>query len=430
VTDRFAAAEGVANAVLYEGYVLYPYRASARKNQIRWTFGLLAPAAQVAAFPGEASTMRTELVLEARPSGRVEVRVRYLHVQTRTVWSAGVQVPSAEVDGEVWTSFDEAVERTVVGTVGVGDETVVDFDAPAGREEEFLGGDVRVLRERQAVRGRLRLALEPIEGPFGLHRLTAEITNETPWTLGDAGREELCRYSLAAVHTLAAVDDGRFLSVLDPPEFARAAIQACRSEGAFPVLISDDVVLSSPIVLYDRPAIAPESRGEMFDSTEIDEILALRVLTLTDEEKREARATDPKAAAIIDRCEAMGPEAFADLHGTFRSVELILPTPESEPLPWWEPAVDAAFDPFSDTVWLGSARVGKGSRVILRPALRADAQDLFVAGKAATVAGVFHDVDDDVHLAVTIDDDPGADLHQWHGRYLYFRPDEVEVVSP
>ena len=130
------------------------------------------------------------------------------------------------------------------------------------------------------------------------------------------------RRSLVAVHTLLAVEDGVFVSLLDPPAYAVGAVAGCRSDGTFPVLVgragATDVVLSSPIILYDHPAVAPESAGDIFDATEIDEILALRVLTLTDDEKAEARGTDPRAAAIVDRCDAMDPAAFAGLHGTMR----------------------------------------------------------------------------------------------------------------
>lgn len=440
--DRLAGARAVADAVLYEGYVLYPYRASAGKNQLRWTFGLLAPREHVLSEAGEASTMRTEVVLEARDGATVHARVRYLHVQSRTVSGADGPVPSAEIDGVVWTSFEEALERNVDLDVGLGATACVGFDSAAGREAESLGRGVWLVRERNAVQGVVGATVDPVDGPLGLWRLTVEITNVTPWAGPGVTRAELCRHSLAAVHTLLAVDGGRFMSSIDPPEYAQGAVRSCHSSGTFPVLIDEDVVLSSPITLYDRPVVAPESEGDMFDATEIDEILALRVLTLTDEEKREARATDPRAAAVIDRCDAMGPEAFASLHGTFRSlpdlgrsVPDLGPTPGLEgagpdALPWWEPTVDGTFDPWADTLWLGGDRVGKGSRVVLRPSRRSDAQDLFVAGQPATVAGVFHDVDDEVYLAVTVDEDPGADLHQWHGRYLYFGPDEVEVVQP
>jgi len=146
---------------------------------------------------------------------------------------------------------------------------------------------------------------------------------------------------------------------------------------------------------------------------------------LTDEEKRDARATDPRAAAIIDRVDDFAPEIFERLHGAIRSL-----TPAAEkPLPWWEPAVDAAVDPWTDVVLIDDVDIQKGSKVTLRPGhRRTDAQDIFLAGMIATVEGVFFDVDGDQHVAVTIDDDPAAELHQWHGRFLYFHPDEVEPV--
>ena len=250
----------------------------------------------------------------------------------------------------------------------------------------------------------------------------------------------MVRGALVAVHTLVAVDGGTFVSSLDPPDYARAEAAGCTNTGTFPVLIDDDVILSSPIILYDRPAVAPESAGDMFDATEIDEILALRVLTLTEDEKREARATDPRAAAVVDRCDRMTPDHFASLHGTFRSIRFtadgeadehwVDPSAIEPPgQPWWEPAVDAAFDPWTDTVWIGSVEVGQGTKVRLRPSRRADAQDLFVDGRLATVTGVFHDVDGAVHLAVVVDDEGTAEEHAWHGRYLYFGPEEVEVVA-
>ena len=219
--------------------------------------------------------------------------------------------------------------------------------------------------------------------------------------------------------------------MIDPPADLIEAASGCRNDGAFPVLIGDDdVMLSSPIILYDHPEVASESPGDLFDSTEIDEILALRVLTLTDAEKAEARGTDPKAAAIIDRCDAMPPEMWERLHGAVRSLQpdRPAPAPDDESPPWWDPGVDASVDPESDRVWIGGTEVGRGSPVRLRPSRRADAQDLFLAGLTATVAGVFRDVDGNDHVAVTVDADPASAELVWQGRYLYFHPDELEPL--
>ena len=81
-----------------------------------------------------------------------------------------------------------------------------------------------------------------------------------------------------------------------------------------------DTLLSSPIILYDYPQIAPESPGDLFDGTEIDEILSLRILTMTDEEKREMRAVDERARRILERTEALPPEHFMKLHGALRGL--------------------------------------------------------------------------------------------------------------
>jgi hydrogenase maturation protease len=442
---RFAAAKGVADTVCYEGYVLYPYRASAQKNQLRWQFGVLAP---LSAGGSDPSTAQSEFVVETRPGARLQVRLRSLQVQQRSVEAHrdGRFVPVAHLDDGVqaWTSFDEAADHQLdLVDVDLGEaaerECVLSVELPESRNEEQLIGANgslrgRVVRRRWPVAARLAVRAAPLDGPYPLTRVTVTVDNQTDWFDDGTSRDDILRRSLVAAHVLVAADNCRFISSLDPPRFASDAVDHCTNSGLFPVLVGDggdsDVVLASPIILYDHPVIAPESEGDMFDATEIDEILALRVLTLTDEEKREARSTDPRSAAIIDRCDAMGADALDALHGTFRSIRSVGPDPSGDLSDerWWEPQVDASFDPWSDTIDIGGLSVGSGTRVALHPQRRSDAQDFFVDGRTASVAGVFNDVTGDVYLAVAVDD-PDADLHQWHGRYLYFHPDEVEVLS-
>ena len=104
--------------------------------------------------------------------------------------------------------------------------------------------------------------------------------------------------------------------------------------------------------------------------------------------------------------------------------------PTEPPVPWWDPAADASVDPERDRVTVAGVAIGKGSRVVLRPRLNGtDAQDMFLAGRLATVHAVLSDVDGSYHLAVTLDDDPAAELQSAHGRFRYFLPDEVEPVG-
>jgi hypothetical protein len=186
-------------------------------------------------------------------------------------------------------------------------------------------------------------------------------------------------------------------------------------------------VLAAPIILYAHPAVAPESTGPMFDSTEIDEILTLRVLTLTDGEKAQARATDPAAAAIIDRCEAMTPPELNRLHGVLRDPHAAGPARSGDD--WWAAEAAAPVSPETDVVIVAGARVSRGSRVRLHPSRRADAQDMFVAGLEARVSAVHVDLDGSTHVAVSLLDDPAAELHDWYGRHLYFAPDELEPLA-
>jgi hypothetical protein len=453
-TDRFASARLVADAVLYEGYVLYPYRASAQKNQLRWQFGVLAPPDYARASGSERSSMRSEVIVAPGDDPRLTVRIRCLQIQHRDIEASSdagatfVPVDSLELAGSTLVAWDEAVDQEIdlktVALASIDDATSKhSFTLPAGDDIEILRdhrGEVagRAMRRREQVNGVVQVSAQRIDRDSRLLRVRIIVENTTAWVEPDArpDRDAVMRKSLIAVHTLLAVDDASFVSLLEPSPEAEAAVATCRNEGTFPVLIGDastsDVMLSSPIILYDFPAIAPESAGEFCDSTEIDEILALRVMTLTDQEKAEARGTDARAAAIIDRCDDMPAEIWSRLHGAVRSLRPIDPAGGVEAdvpdVPWWDPGQDSSFDPFTDTMLIGGVEIGTGTHVRLKPSRRADAHDLFYAGMLATVKGIFNDVDGDQHVAVALDDDPASDMLEWQGRFLYFHPDEIEVV--
>ena len=471
--DRFATARSVADAVLYEGYVLYPYRASSRKNQVRFQWGVLTPRAFSEADGSERWSARTECLVGAgrgvggdeRGDRVLRVRVRCLQTQRRRVEAhvgghgadggpSFSPVDSLEVDGTCHVEWDEAVDQivdlrplTVPPSGEVADE--LEFRLEGGSETELVHAADRSLagrfvRERMPVEGRVRVSVAPAAYGSPYDKVAVTVENTTEWDDDGAHRTDVVGQSLVAVHTMLAVDGAMFASLLDPPDDAIVAARACVSDGTYPVLIGDgDVVLSSPIILYDRPEVAQQSPGDLYDSLEIDEILALRVMTLTDAEKSEARGTDARAAAIVDRCDSLSPEQMGRLHGQMRPVEpewLTITTPEtdsgevtgttgSSAEPWWDPAADASVDPWTDTILVQGIELAQGSAVRLHPSGRADAQDMFLDGLCGTVAGVFKDVDGGVHLAVTLDDDPAAGELVWQGRYLYFHPDEVEPLD-
>ncbi|GAA1253353.1 hypothetical protein GCM10009665_50030 [Kitasatospora nipponensis] len=452
VSARFATARQIADAVLFEGYVLYPYRASAAKNRLRWQFGVLVPPGY-GADSGEHTHQRTECLIEPRAGASLAVELRFLRARRRTVQracegEAFETVQELELADRVLTAWDEGVEERVELVVPVaellGEGVSVPFHRPAQQEKELLReGDRtvgRLLRRSERLDGVLRLTAAEIPGPYSTLRLTAVVENTTSWQpQPGAERDAALPRSLVSAHLLLGLDRGTFLSVTDPPQWARAAVAECRNEHTWPVLAGeagrDDVLLSSPIILEDHPQIAPESIGTLYDATEIDEILALRTSALTEREKREARGTDERAGAVIDLADSMPPEVLERLHGAVRSLREV--TGESAATafdqpeqPWWDPGGDRSVDPGTDTVLVDGQRVGAGSRVLLKPGRRrTDAQDLFLHGRSALVEAVLHDVDGSVHLAVTIEGDPGADLWRAQGRFRYFQPDEVAPLA-
>jgi hypothetical protein len=460
---RFATASGVANAVLYEGYVLYPYHATNGKNRgaVRFQWGVLVPPAWRDVDPNERSQQRTELVVDPGTEPQVAIRLRFLQLQHRGLEVADASASGGftatrklEVDDRVWMEWDEAIEQDIdLGVIPLlplaGASRTIPLNFPAAVETEIVtdaslaGADAppagRIVRTTEPIEAVARVTAQWADGPGVLIKLTIEVENLTPWQHGEGDREDVMRRSLIAVHTLAAMEDGAFCSVFDPPEGAEEAVAGCKSIGSYAVLVgkagATDLVLASPIILYDYPAIAPESDGDFHDGCEIDEILALRVLTLTDEEKAEARGTDPRARAIIDRCDNMEEGSWAKLHGTMRDIRELEPEDgridanEPEPVPWLDPVIDASFDPWSDIVVIKDVEISKGSRVRLAPSHRADVHDMFLGGLTATVAGVFHDVDGGFHVAVTVDGDPATELYEFQGRFYYFHPDEIDPLT-
>ena len=425
------AVRRMANAVLYEGYILYPYRASAQKNRSRWQFGVVMPSAYTAADPSESAVTQTECVLEHSGQPTVQIILRFLQVQRRTV------------EGSPAAAWDEAVEREIEFTVDraelLGEGCVKDFAVAGGEDREPLadGGDPQdgpgtgdTIRRREPLAGAVSVRATEIAGPWRAVRLRIRVENLSMADPVPQHREEALPWALVAAHMIISVSGGEFISMTDPPIWARAAVAECENIGGWPVLGDPDggrqVMLSAPIILYDNPELAPESPGELYDGTEIDEILTLRTLALSDEEKVEARATDPRAAALIDRVESMDAPTMARLHGTIRSPRPAQGQPDPA-VPWWDPEADASVSPDTDTVTIGGQQVGRGSRVRLRPGTRrSDAQDMFLIGRIAEVQAVLYDVEDHPYLAVSLADAPDEDLRIAHGRFLYFATDEVE----
>jgi len=342
---NFKRVEEIAEAVLYEGYTLYPYRPSSVKNQQRFNFGVLYPKTWCdVQGASDSQSLQAECLLKVVPDTRLTIKVRFLQIVQRLIRgcdASGVNecVERLELDGRVWQPWREAEERafTLEGldTACLREGRVLNFGVPAGEavvELRDAQGKTagEVVRRWQKVAGTLEVSAVPCRDE--VMKVRARVENQTDFHVGgqsSATRESALSHSLVSAHVLMGVTDGQFLSLLEIPAAFEDLARSCENTGVWPVLAGDDptTMLASPIILYDYPQIAPESAGNLFDATEIDEILSLRILTLTDEEKMEMRQSDDRVRQLLQRTENIPEEQFRKLHGAMRGLSLLREDP-------------------------------------------------------------------------------------------------------
>lgn len=422
---NFRSIEAVANAVLFEGYMLYPYRPSALKNRQRWNFGTLYPHAFAERqSPPERWRFASEILIEAAESAKLTACVRFLQLVAPAEGSGGQGgwqqgfVRSRRIENISVEEWSDGVERS--------------FDCSALLPEEIQHAPT-AFTERARV-GRLTLSTEHVRA--GLYRLHAEFANESP--VGDAApsRTDVQDAAFVSAHLLLGLEEGAFVSLLEPPEEFETDAKVCVQDGVFPVLAGDPgdraSVLVSPIILYDYPRVASESPGDFFDGTEIDELLSLRVQTLTDREKAEMRGGDPFGRALLERVEALPNEQFMKMHGAVRGISQADKTGSFEKpqtaMDSWDALVGA---PAVESVQVFGVEIRKGDRVRLWPQKKADIMDMAMEGKIALIEAIEQDLEGNIHFAVVLEDDPGSDLGLLRqiGHRFFFSPEEVEPLQ-
>ncbi len=342
--------EKIANAVLYEGYMLYPYRASSVKNQQRFNWGALTPKTYSVAQNGtEIFEMQTECLVRGDEKATLEIKIRFLHLTNREIGKLentldelpeNVEpdfqiVPSLEIKKQIFQAWQEAVEREISLPVFHLEEITEKqkFNFPANRRIESLRDENErivgiIIRTQQEISGEIELRVHEIEKTIEgvkLFKITVQIKNLTAFENAESqSREFALLHSLVSTHTILNAANGEFVSLLEPPDELIEEIEACENIKTYPVLVGDagekNCLLSSPIILYDYPQIAQESAGDLFDGGEIDEILTLRIMTLTDEEKREMRGLDDRVRKMLERTENLSEERLLKMHGAMKTV--------------------------------------------------------------------------------------------------------------
>ena len=432
----------VADAILYEGYILYPYRKSSIKNRQRWTFGGLFPRGYAERGGGDRWFLQCECLIRGGAGTRIGAAVRFLQVATRKI--AKLRAPAAsfdqgnppeheivealEVGGRTCTPWDEAIARDreipphALGelaqqplTIDFAYEPLTVFE-PLANQGQLIEG--LIIRETENIRGRAVVSAQAVAKD--VFRVSLRLENLTGIAAARCARREMAvALSFASTHVILTLPDGGFLSLTDPPDDLAEASRACVNEGCWPVLAGEDgttgTIFAAPIILYDYPRIAPESDSDLFDGTEIDEILILRILTMTDAEKAEMASGDARAQRLLARLEAMTPDEMGKLHGVWRDVSGA-GSAQSHPKP------ELA------SLAIKGQVLTVGDRVRLKPRKGGDAMDIVLAGKIAIVEAIERDFEDRVHVAVVVADDPGRDfgLARLPGHRFFFAPEEVE----
>lgn len=405
----------LADAVLFEGYILYPYRASALKNKRRFDLGVVVPEGSP---NDESNFFRLEIPVDGT-SPEIRITLRFLHLCDRRVEEFDGRefraVEILKIDDAIYQSWQEAVAVSVelqfkdyrlqkgissnTGQFSENGDGSLELSWPGGESEETIEGADGELKGR-VIRCTNSIAAS-VSAVFNKPKLSITVKNSTSVSLENATRDEILLSSLVAAHLILETENSAFVSLLEPPAEFEEVAQSCVNKGVFPVLVgpkdSRNCVFASPVILYDYPEIALESAGDMFDGGEIDELLTLRIMTMTEDEKREMASVDPRAAAILERTEGLSDEQLLGLHGRFSDAK----------------------PPFK-----------RGDKVRLKPRAGGDLFDMFLVGQTAVVEGVEIDFENRVHLAVVLDNDPGKDLgmDRMPGHRFFFAVDEVESL--
>jgi hypothetical protein len=370
--------ERLVDSLLYEGYALYPYTPGAAKNATPTPFGIVYPPAYAARSESAFDHLLLACTVEPAPGAELTAEVRFLA-------PSGVRHQAEE-------------HRAALPAIAL--------DALAELEliKNFSFGRLKV---------RVRLSAAPLDQDR--MRVCLRVENRTR-AHGRLDRAGALRYSLVSTHPILRLSTGRFVSPLEAD---------CESSNTWPVLASpeDDVMLGAAIVLPDHPRLAPESLGNLFDSTEIEEALLLHVQALSDEERAQIERQDSAVSEMVARAAARTPEELLALHGR---VTLRDPMTTEPPQP-----SAAVRDPSAGEVEAeaGGQTFRRGGRVVLRPAPDADLHARMLDGRTATIERIYVEYDGKVHLGVTVDGVPGQDLMRETGRFLFFFAPEVEVIS-
>ena len=324
--------ERIANTVIYEGYRLFPYSPSAIKNTRPSLFGVVYPEDFNRQDQSAGAHMQTECIMQGTDASELNVTLRFLQLKEMAFAMPDFAEGKDHVqnrDERAFSMHGYHEKKIETGSLRISElETGRNFAIEF--EQESKAETLRNATEKpiatcisrlSRLKGSMSVLASRVEGTKDLFKISVRISNTTPLkNLKELDRDSVLRQSFLSTHLILRAQNGEFLSLTEMDGDIKKIAKGCNNVNMWPVLATkeNDVMLSSPIILYDYPEIAPESTGDFFDSTEIEEYLLLHIAMLSDEEKEKFSQGDERLRAAFENAKKIGQDEMLKLHGTFR----------------------------------------------------------------------------------------------------------------
>ena len=282
--------EKIADAILYEGYNLFPFRKSSLKNQKRFNFGIVSPKCWAENRTNNAFFQQTEVLIFSKDRDfNISMKIRFLQVEDKKYDWQNVLPRSIEVNFNFAEILDTQHKKS--------------FKFSSENNFRKIHGEIKTFATRIHK---------------NLFKISLVLINKTESE--NSSENQILPSSFISAHSILQIGKGKFISLRETQKEFESPAGTCKNIGVFPVLAGEknkqNSVLSSPIILYDFPEVSENSFADFFDGTEIDELMVLSILALSDAEQEEIRKTDEKAAKILDKLDKIDARDLLKLHAS------------------------------------------------------------------------------------------------------------------
>ena len=339
IMNKGSIVENLARTLLYEGYSLFPYHRNAIKNQKPIPFGVVYPNDYHSFNEHAHAEMVTDCIVSGDKNLEININVRFLHLIKTEILKKEISESKEDNFVSVYElnsneGLYQSGWQTIERKISSGDLLVAHLTGeikflPFSFEKEFESkniqdGNGKIVGKKiitvLPVEGTVLIKAIPLENMENVFRIIVFITNNTPVINAEnVSRDEIFCQSFLSTNTILNASNGEFISLQNPGEKWERIIEQCKNKGTWPILIDENntTLLSSPIIVYDYPKINPKSKGDLFDSLEIEEALMLHFTVMSDEEKQKIAQSDEKLRSMLNKVSQVTPDEIISLHGGF-----------------------------------------------------------------------------------------------------------------